>query len=145
VALGADYGLAATPGFVEGGFEYYSVDGAERLRDELLSFRGGKVDILRATSTKFGFTVEALLGPGRFRDLVKARHIAMWLYHNQIGLSYPAVAKILKRQDHTTVMYAVGKIDELVIRHPHAASQVMELRARLEMLPATAGEQRTSV
>src|SRR5215216_4875568 len=43
VAVGADYDLAATPGFVEGGFEYYSVDGAERLRDELLWFRGGKV------------------------------------------------------------------------------------------------------
>jgi sulfide:quinone oxidoreductase len=42
-ALGADYDLAATPGFAEGGFEYYSVDGAERLRDELPSFRGGKV------------------------------------------------------------------------------------------------------
>jgi NADPH-dependent 2,4-dienoyl-CoA reductase/sulfur reductase-like enzyme len=43
VALGADYDQAATPGFVEGGFEYYSVEGAERLRDELPSFRGGKV------------------------------------------------------------------------------------------------------
>lgn len=43
VALGADYDPAATPGFVEGGFEYYSVEGAERLRDELPSFRGGKV------------------------------------------------------------------------------------------------------
>jgi sulfide:quinone oxidoreductase len=43
VALGADYDPAATPGFVEGGFEYYSLDGAERLRDELPSFRGGKV------------------------------------------------------------------------------------------------------
>lgn len=42
-ALGADYDLASTPGFAEGGFEYYSVDGAERLRDELPSFRGGKV------------------------------------------------------------------------------------------------------
>src|SRR5215207_48800 len=43
VALGADYDPAATPGFVEGGFEYYSVDGAERLRDELPSFGGGMV------------------------------------------------------------------------------------------------------
>ena len=43
VALGADYDLTATPGFVEGGFEYYSIDGAERLRDELPRFRGGKV------------------------------------------------------------------------------------------------------
>jgi sulfide:quinone oxidoreductase len=43
VALGADYDLAATPGLVEGGFEYYSIAGAERLRDALPSFRGGKV------------------------------------------------------------------------------------------------------
>jgi sulfide:quinone oxidoreductase len=43
VALGADYDLAATPGFADGGFEYYSVAGAERLRDELTMFRGGTV------------------------------------------------------------------------------------------------------
>ena len=43
VALGAEYDVAATPGFAEGGFEYYSVTGAERLRDELEVFRGGRV------------------------------------------------------------------------------------------------------
>lgn len=43
VALGADYDVEATPGFVEGGFEFYTVDGAERLRDELTSFPGGRV------------------------------------------------------------------------------------------------------
>jgi sulfide:quinone oxidoreductase len=43
VALGADYDMAATPGFEEGGFEYYSLAGAERLRDRLADFRGGKV------------------------------------------------------------------------------------------------------
>jgi len=40
VALGADYDVPATPGFAEGGFEYYSVEGAERLRDELAGFPG---------------------------------------------------------------------------------------------------------
>ena len=43
VALGADYDFAATPGFLEGGHEYYSLAGAERLRDELAGFKGGKV------------------------------------------------------------------------------------------------------
>ncbi|WP_448808609.1 NAD(P)/FAD-dependent oxidoreductase [Agromyces bauzanensis] len=43
VALGADYDPGATPGFVDGGFEYYSVVGAERLRDELAAFDGGRV------------------------------------------------------------------------------------------------------
>ena len=43
VALGADYDPAATPGFVEDGHEFYSVAGAERLRDVLRSFEGGRV------------------------------------------------------------------------------------------------------
>ena len=43
VALGADYDFAATPGFQEGGHEYYSLAGAERLRDTLTDFRGGRV------------------------------------------------------------------------------------------------------
>ncbi|MBV8991074.1 MAG: FAD-dependent oxidoreductase, partial [Solirubrobacterales bacterium] len=43
VALGAEYDLAATPGFQQGGFEYYSLAGAERLRDVLAEFAGGTV------------------------------------------------------------------------------------------------------
>ncbi len=43
VAMGADYEMAATPGFVEGGHEYYSLAGAERLRDALGDFEGGRV------------------------------------------------------------------------------------------------------
>ncbi len=43
VALGADYDFAATPGFEEGGFEYYSVPGAERMRDALPDFESGTI------------------------------------------------------------------------------------------------------
>jgi sulfide:quinone oxidoreductase len=43
VALGADYDIAATPGFAEGGLEYYSIAGAERMRDALPAFRGGTI------------------------------------------------------------------------------------------------------
>jgi sulfide:quinone oxidoreductase len=43
VALGADYDFAATPGFEQGGHEYYSLAGAERLRDALGDFTGGRV------------------------------------------------------------------------------------------------------
>ena len=43
VALGADYDMAATPGLEAGGFEYYTMAGAERLRDALAEFDGGRV------------------------------------------------------------------------------------------------------
>ena len=41
VALGADYDFAATPGLAEAGNEFYSVPGAELLRDVLPSFGSG--------------------------------------------------------------------------------------------------------
>jgi sulfide:quinone oxidoreductase len=41
VALGADYDVAATPGLGEAGNEFYSVAGAETLRDVLPTFRAG--------------------------------------------------------------------------------------------------------
>jgi sulfide:quinone oxidoreductase len=43
VALGADYDFAATPGFQESGYEYYSIAGAERLRDALPNFHSGTI------------------------------------------------------------------------------------------------------
>jgi sulfide:quinone oxidoreductase len=45
VALGAEYDPAATPGLVEGGYEFYSVPGAAALHDVLRDFDGGALVI----------------------------------------------------------------------------------------------------
>jgi sulfide:quinone oxidoreductase len=43
VALGAGYDHAATPGFKDGGHEYYTIAGAERMRDALPAFASGTI------------------------------------------------------------------------------------------------------
>ena len=45
VALGADYSVDSTPGFAEGGHEFYSFAGAQALRDVLASFTSGSIVI----------------------------------------------------------------------------------------------------
>jgi sulfide:quinone oxidoreductase len=52
VALGADYDVAATPGLAEAGNEYYSVAGAETLREVLPTFSSGRA-IVGVCSTPF--------------------------------------------------------------------------------------------
>jgi sulfide:quinone oxidoreductase len=52
VALGADLDPAATPGLVEGGNEFYTVEGAFALRDVLAGFGGGRV-VVGVTSLPF--------------------------------------------------------------------------------------------
>jgi sulfide:quinone oxidoreductase len=52
VALGADLDPGATPGLLEGGYEFYTVPGAFALRDVLVNFAGGRV-VIGVTSTPF--------------------------------------------------------------------------------------------
>lgn len=52
IALGADYDQGATPGLVEGGNEFYSFAGAERVRSMLPAFSRGHA-IVGITSTPF--------------------------------------------------------------------------------------------
>jgi sulfide:quinone oxidoreductase len=52
VALGADLDPGATPGLVEGGHEFYTVEGAFAARELLSAFDGGRV-IVGVTSTPF--------------------------------------------------------------------------------------------
>ncbi len=52
VALGADLHPAATPGLLEAGHEFYTLDGAFGLRDVLDRFEGGRV-VVGVTSTPF--------------------------------------------------------------------------------------------
>src|SRR5262245_4441349 len=52
VALGADLHPEATPGLVEGGYEFYTEPGAFALRDVLSRFDGGRV-MVAVTSTPF--------------------------------------------------------------------------------------------
>jgi sulfide:quinone oxidoreductase len=52
VALGADVDPSATPGLVEGGYEFYTEAGAFALREVLEEFPGGRV-VVGVTSTPF--------------------------------------------------------------------------------------------
>ena len=52
VALGAELEPSATPGLVEGGYEFYTEAGAFALRDVLANFTGGRV-IVAVCSTPF--------------------------------------------------------------------------------------------
>ena len=52
IALGADYDINATPGLAEGGNEFYTLAGVERLREVLPTFSKGKV-VVGVCSTPF--------------------------------------------------------------------------------------------
>ncbi len=75
VALGADYAPEATPGFVEDGYEFYSLEGAERLRDHLRAFAGGRV-VIAILKPPFQCPPAPYEGAFLIRDLLEQRSVS---------------------------------------------------------------------
>ncbi|MFC6154849.1 chromosomal replication initiator protein DnaA [Nocardioides yefusunii] len=88
--------------------------------------------IIAQTAAYFGVSIDDLCGPSRGRHLVMARQIAMYLCRELTSMSLPQIGKEFGR-DHTTVMYADRKINQLLAERRAVFNQVSELTNRIKM------------
>jgi sulfide:quinone oxidoreductase len=90
IALGADYDFAATPGLQEGGFEYFSLAGAERLRDRLRSFDSGRA-LIAVLGQPFKCPPAPFEGAFLLHDLLIERGVRDAV---EIGMIFPMAAPV---------------------------------------------------
>jgi len=88
--------------------------------------------IIAQTAAYFGVSLDELTGPSRGRHLVMARQIAMYLCRELTGLSLPKIGAQFGNRDHTTVMYADRKINQLLAERRAVFNQVSELTSRVK-------------
>ena len=84
-------------------------------------------EILAKCSEMFGIPVDEIIGTSRRRQLVTARHIAMYVMRELTELSFPAIASKFGDRDHTTVIHAVNKIKDLMSERQQIYEQVTQL------------------
>ncbi len=89
--------------------------------------------IIAQTSAYFGLPIEDITGPSRGRHLVMARQIGMYLCRELTDLSLPKIGAQFGNRDHTTVMYADRKINQLLAERRAVFNQVSELTNRIKM------------
>ena len=89
--------------------------------------------IIAQTAAYFGLSIEELTGPSRGRHLVMARQIAMYLCRELTDLSLPKIGAQFGNRDHTTVMYADRKINQLLAERRAVFNQVSELTNRIKI------------
>jgi chromosomal replication initiator protein len=70
--------------------------------------------VIDEAARQFGLTPSERCGPGRTRTLVAARHVAVYLCRVLTKESYPAIARAFNKQDHTSVMHAHLKVEQLM-------------------------------
>ncbi|PVG84121.1 chromosomal replication initiator protein DnaA [Nocardioides gansuensis] len=89
--------------------------------------------IIAQTAAYFGVSIDDLTGPSRGRHLVMARQIGMYLCRELTDLSLPKIGAQFGNRDHTTVMYADRKINQLLAERRAVFNQVSELTNRIKM------------
>lgn len=81
--------------------------------------------IVSMTAREFGTTQECILGKDRQLTISFARHAAMWFARKYTAHSFPEIGEFFRR-DHTSVMSACEKIDQ-ILKEP--ASNVSRMHA----------------
>jgi chromosomal replication initiator protein len=111
-----------------------SLDDAQNLLRPHL--RGGEKrvtvdEIQKITAEHFGLKQSDLISPGRARALARPRQAAMWLAKQFTTRSLPDIGRRFGGRDHTTVLHAVRRIDELRAADPQLAQDLETLARKL--------------
>ncbi len=103
------------------------------LKDMLRSFdkRTTIDEIQKKVAEHFNISVKEMQSSRRARTVARPRQIAMYLAKQLTSRSLPEIGRKFDR-DHTTVMHAVRKVEELIMEDVSLAENVETLRRMLE-------------
>ena len=92
----------------------------------------GASEIQKKTAEYYHIKVEDLKSARRSRDIARPRQVAMYLTKNMTGLSFPEIGRKFGGKDHTTVLHAVRRIEELMAEDNDIANQIAQLKLLLK-------------
>ncbi|MCX7829300.1 MAG: chromosomal replication initiator protein DnaA, partial [Thermanaerothrix sp.] len=107
---------------------------AEWLKDIIRNVMKGPVSIdliQHLVAESFGISVDELLSSKRTSDLALARQVAMYLCREHTEASLQQIGYGFNKKDHTTVLHACRKIDELLKTDLKVKSVVDNVRKKL--------------
>ena len=89
-------------------------------------------EIIKRTCEYYNIRQADLLGHSRARSVARPRQMAMYLCKRLTRRSLPEIARKIGDRDHTTVLYGVRKIEELMTVDSQIAEDAELLRRALE-------------
>lgn len=88
--------------------------------------------VIAAASTVCRVSAAKIVSDSRARPLVDARQAAMYVARHMTGLSYPELGRAFGDRDHTTVLYAVNKIERLMGERDEVRKRVLAVQALVD-------------
>ena len=87
--------------------------------------------IQNLVAAHFNLNIQELLSPRRSRALARPRQIAMYLAKQHTTNSLPDIGRKFSNRDHTTVIHAVKKINELMKKDNEINQSIIEIKKKL--------------
>ena len=88
-------------------------------------------DIMKATCEHYSLRMSDMTSARRSRTVARPRQMAMYLSKKLTPRSYPEIGRKFGGRDHTTVLYAVRKIEELMTQDSQIAEDAALLQRKL--------------
>jgi len=87
--------------------------------------------IQNTVASYFNLNIQEMLSARRSRSLARPRQIAMYLAKQHTTNSLPDIGRKFSNRDHTTVIHAVKKINELIDKDEEIRKNVLEIRKKI--------------
>ncbi len=87
--------------------------------------------VVSTVARAFGLSMDQMLGRDRSREVALPRQVAMYLLREEANVSLPQIGLALGGRDHTTVMYAIEKVSDLIERDDRLRRQINQIRETL--------------
>ncbi len=75
--------------------------------------------VLQVVADEYEVKPEEILGPSRKSEVALARHVAAHFLYQNTDLSFRGIALSLGRNDHTTILNSIKRVEELMKTDPY--------------------------
>jgi len=111
------------------------------IRSSLLKLKAQKItrmpektfpsEIVESVGREFKILTKNIYSNSRKKQYILARHISMYLMNKGLGFSFFKIGQIFER-DHTTILYAVAKVEEKIKEDSSFGAQLIKACERVK-------------
>lgn len=88
--------------------------------------------IVDATCSYYNIKKEEVIGKKKLKQIVQARQIAIYLINDMLGVPLATIGSYFGGRDHTTIIYARDKIEEMIKTNNLIANQIKDIKNMIQ-------------
>ena len=111
-----------------------SIFECKKILNDFISYNNKIINvehIQNLVAAHYNLNIQEMLSPRRSRSLARPRQIAMYLSKQHTTNSLPDIGRKFSNRDHTTVIHAVKKIEDLIKKDNEIKQSILEIKKKL--------------